>query len=138
MTIVSWEQYTEKQRRAALRVLDSLDQLDSRLDAHYSGKRKHRRVPFRALGRLVFAEPGETAVDPETAPACQVWVRSLSQSGLSFISPFEITKASLVVGLDVSGCGATTWFVAEVVRSRKTPEGEFYEHGVKFLSRAAS
>jgi hypothetical protein len=132
---LSLENYNERQNRSAHRVLDTLDQLDTRLSTHYSGKRRHTRVQYRGVGTVCFPNPDVSILDPSSAGAFSVHIRSLSQSGLSFIYPGEIPERNVLVGLDQAG-RTKTWFAAEIVRVKAIEEEGFWEYGVKFLRRA--
>lgn len=132
---LSIESYNERQNRSAQRVLDTLDQLDTRLSTHYSGKRRHTRVQYRGVGTVCIMNLEQSVLDPSGPGSFSVHVRSLSQSGLSFIYPGEIFEKNVLIGLDQAG-GGKTWFVAEVVRVKKIEEEAFWEYGVKFVRRA--
>lgn len=132
---LSIERYSEKQSRSAARVLDTLDQLDSRLAGHFSGKRRHTRVQYRGHGTICLPDPDQPILDLASSSSFSVHVRSLSQSGLSFIYPGEIVEKNVVVGLEQGG-KAATWFVAEIVRIKEIVEEGFWEYGVKFVRRA--
>jgi len=135
MSCLSVENYSEKQQRSALRLLDSLDQTDSRLATHYSVKRRHSRVPYRGLATLCFPDAGAAVLSPSGGQSCTVWVRALSQSGLSFIYPEFLEETTLLFGLSAPNQDMT-WFVSKVVRVREVVEEGFWEYGVKFLRRA--
>ncbi|MCC7423499.1 MAG: PilZ domain-containing protein [Planctomycetaceae bacterium] len=132
---LSIENYNERQNRSAQRVLDMLDQLDSRLGTHYSGKRRHTRVQYRGVGTVCVTSPEQSILDTSGAGSFSVHVRSLSQSGLSFIYPGEIPEKNVFVGLDQAK-GGKTWFVAEIVRVKEISEEGFWEYGVRFVRRA--
>ena len=136
LSLVSLDQYCDKQKRAAARVLDSLDQLDARLASHYASKRRHNRIPYRGEAILCFPSPDQPILNPNSEDACRVHVRSLSQSGLAFIYPGVIAQSTMLIGLHLPN-SETTWFSAEVVRQREIEQEEFWEYGVKFLQRAA-
>lgn len=136
MSYLSTENYSETQKRSAQRVLDSLDQLESRLQGHYAGKRRHSRVKFRGVAKICFRGPDQAVLDPATSELCVVHARSLSQSGLSFIYPGRIEEKSVLVGMELQS-SELTWFVAEIVRQKEVPGEGFWEYGVKFLQRAA-
>lgn len=135
MSSVTIEHYTERQQRSAQRVLDTLDQMDSRLSPHYSAKRQHSRRAYRGVGTLCFVDVSQPTIEFSKEKCCEVWIRAVSLSGLSFIYPEEILTKQVLFGLK-SASGETTWFVAEIVRSRSVVEEGFWEYGVKFLRRA--
>lgn len=122
-------EYSDSQRRSAQRALDTLDRLDSRLDSHFSTKRRHARRAFRGTATVRF--PAGTTGSP---PDFQVWTRSISESGLSFICPVQIKEAWVLVGL-TPPAGDVIWFFADVVRRKQVPEEGFWEHGVAFRGR---
>ena len=130
MSLISPEQYNDKQNRAINRVLDTLDRLEARTSAHYSEKRSHERKDFRGLIWLSIADVNQE-FDRATT---KVWSRSISQSGLSFIYPMRIYETQIRVGVPV-GPDQVTWFRAEIVRHREVEEEHFWEYGVRFLGK---
>lgn len=136
MPYLSTDDYSDSQKRSAARVLESLDQLESRLHGHYAGKRRHSRVKFRGIATLCFRGPDQATIDPATSESCVVHARSLSQSGLSFIYPGRIEEKSVLVGMELHS-SELTWFMSEIVRQKEVPGEGFWEYGVKFLQRAA-
>ncbi len=130
MSLISLEQYSEKQNRAINRVLDTLDRLDARTSAHYSEKRAHERKAFRGLVWLSIPD-GTQEFDQAMT---KVWSRSISQSGLSFIYPMRIYETQIRVGVPV-GADQVTWFRAEIVRQKEVEEEHFWEYGVRFLGK---
>ncbi len=89
-TVVSVDQFTEKQRRKALQVLDLLDRADDRLRSHYVRKREHDRKNYRAIVTVVL--PAEGLLHDglhEESTRFDVWARNISSGGLSFIHPGE-------------------------------------------------
>ncbi len=130
MSLINLDQYTERQSRAINRVLDTLDRIEQRTDAHYSEKRSHERKKFRGLVWLSIPD-GSQEFDQATT---QVWSRSISQSGLSFIYPMRIYETEVRVGVPVSA-DQVTWFRAEIVRQKEIQEEHFWEYGVRFLGK---
>lgn len=132
MSLISLEQYTEKQNRAISRVLDLLDRVEKRTNIHYSDKRSHERKDFRGI--VWISMPDENAGDENQAETIKVWSRSISQSGLSFIYPMPIYQTTILVGVPVQG-NQVTWFRSEIVRQKEVQEEHFWEYGVKFLGK---
>lgn len=130
MSLVSLEQYTDKQNRSINRVLDTLDRIEQRTNVHYSEKRSHERKDFRGLVWISIPEGTEEGEFSTT----KVWSRSISQSGLSFIYPQRIYETQIRVGVPVSN-EQITWFRAEIVRHKEVMDEEFWEYGVRFLGK---
>ncbi len=130
----SLEKYTELQTRASNRILNLLDRIDLRNRTTYSLRRSHARLTFRGQVTLIIYE--ETNDKPAPQEIIQVWARSLSQSGFSFIHPGSIKPRSLLVGLPVEGA-EQSWFRAEIMRAQEIPQEEFWEFGVRFCGRVA-
>ncbi|QDT93203.1 hypothetical protein [Gimesia algae] len=131
MSLINLDQYTVKQNRAVLRVLDSLDRMDQRTGLHYSEKRAHERKDFRGIVWISLPD-SDVADDQETT--IKVWSRSISQSGLSFIYPFPIYRNSIMVGVPVQDTHVA-WFRSEIVRQKEIQEEQFWEFGVRFLGK---
>lgn len=130
MSLISLEQYNDKQNRAINRILDTLDRLEARTSSHYSERRSHERKNFRGLIWLSIADVNQE-YDWATT---KVWSRSISQSGLSFIYPMRIYETQIRVGVPV-GPDQVTWFRAEIVRHKEVAEEHFWEYGVRFLGK---
>lgn len=129
MSLISLDQYTEKQNRAINRVLDTLDRIEQRTDSHFSDKRAHERKQFRGLVWISIPDGSQEFDQART----QVWSRSISQSGLSFIYPMRIYESQIQVGVPVGA--QVTWFRAEIVRQKEIQEEHFWEYGVRFLGK---
>ncbi|MDQ3332617.1 MAG: hypothetical protein M3552_18540 [Planctomycetota bacterium] len=131
MSAVTLNEYAESQKRCAQRALDALDRLDSRLGSHYSDRRRHVRRTFRSIATVrLAATAGSEARD------VTVWTREISESGMSFICPDQITDEWALIRLEVSP-GSPVWFVADIIRRREVPSEEFWEHGIAFRGRVA-
>lgn len=135
MEYVSADDYSEKQIRAAQRVLDSLDHLDKRMASVYTKLRNHGRRHFRKLVYVVVPDPIYPCPTQDSPNFMKVWARSISQSGLSFICPLRIPVTMVMVGLPVQD-GEISWFNAELVRCREFAGDGFWEYGVSFRARA--
>lgn len=133
MSLINLEQYTDKQNRAITRILDTLDRLERRTNLHYSDKRKHERKDFRGIVWIRIPQNTRSEEEDDTSDI-RVWSRSLSQSGLSFIYPYNIYPNQIEVGVPVQN-HQVTWFRAEVVRQKEIGEENFWEYGVKFLGK---
>lgn len=133
MSILELEEYSDKQKRAMARVLDTLDRIDKRTVSHYSNKRAHERKVYRGIVLVSFPNEDQTA--EEIVKSVKVCSRSISQSGLSFVYPFRIFQNEILVGVPVSN-DQTTWFRSEIVRQKEIQEEQFWEYGVKFLGKA--
>ncbi|MFH1301622.1 MAG: PilZ domain-containing protein [Planctomycetota bacterium] len=132
MSLISLEQYTEKQNRAISRVLDLLDRIEKRTNVHYSEKRSHERKDFRGI--VWISIPDKNSAEDAEVDTIKVWSRSISQSGLSFIYPLPIRQTTIHVGVPVQG-NQVTWFRSEVVRRKEVQEEHFWEYGVRFLGK---
>ncbi|MFK7779419.1 MAG: PilZ domain-containing protein [Gimesia sp.] len=132
MGLINLEQYNERQIRAIPRVLDSLDRLEKRTNAHYSENRIHERKNFR--GVVWIKTPLDISSDEDEISCTKVWSNSISQSGLSFIYPFQFSEKLILVGVPIQD-NQVTWFRAEIVRHREIIEENFWEYGVKFLGK---
>lgn len=132
MCLLNLDQYSEKQNRALSRVLDSLDNLEKRMSVHYSGKRNHERKDFRGI--VMISIPNDDPLDECDVNTVKVWSRSISQSGLSFVYPFPIFQAEILVGVPVTD-DQVSWFRSEIVRQKEIEEENFWEYGVKFLGK---
>lgn len=135
MCLLKLEQYSDKQKRAMKRVLDSLDSLEKRMNNHYSGQRAHERKDYRGI--VWISVPNDDPTIGSSFNSVQVWSRSISQSGISFIYPFPIYQSTILVGIPVSS-DQTTWFRSEIVRQREFEEEQFWEYGVKFVGKATT
>ncbi|MEM7813179.1 MAG: PilZ domain-containing protein [Planctomycetota bacterium] len=129
MNVKSIAEYSATEQRAAERVLDTLDQLELRMDAHFARQRQHQRAQFRGRATIRIPAPGAEPISFE------VYSRSLSQGGLSFICPQEIHAERLLVGLHLPN-GECRWFHGVIMRSREVTDEEFWEYGVAFHGRA--
>ncbi len=132
MGLINLEQYTDKQNRAISRILDTLDRLEKRTNAHFSENRAHERKDFR--GVVWITTPPDNCSVTDEVNAIKVWSRSISQSGLSFIYPFRIYHKLIQVGIPVQD-NQVTWFRAEIVRDKEIEEEQFWEYGVRFLGK---
>ncbi len=132
-SILDLEAYSDKQKRAMRRVLDTLDRIDKRTVSHYSDKRAHERKVYRGIAWISF--PNEDPLAEDDVKSVKVCSRSISQSGLSFVYPFPIFQTNILVGIPVSN-DQTTWFRSEIVRRKDFQEEQFWEYGVKFLGKA--
>ncbi len=135
MPLCSIEEYSENISRAAVRVLDMLDRLESRTATVYEKQRRHARSDFRGIIRIREVVDESEITDFDELDECLVWGRSVSQSGLSFIYPESRDWHTIFVGIEVPGRGQT-WMRAEIVRSRQVTDEDFWEFGVRFLGRA--
>ncbi len=129
----SLTQYSERQTKAALRVLDTLDRIDERTGRVYEKQRKHRRNNFRGQVGL-YLDDAQTLEEIDEGNVLIVWARAISQSGLSFIAPDRVTEQRCLLGISMPD-GARTWFRSVVVRARDTNDEGFWEHGVAFEGR---
>lgn len=135
-TVVSVDQFTEKQRRKAMQVLDLLDRAEERLHSHYSRKRQHDRKNYRGIVTVVVPAEGFLG-DSASAESVRfdVWARNISSGGLSFIHPGELALGKILIGLNGNQPQAA-WFSGNVVRSQMADDN-FWEYGVAFTGRAA-
>ena len=122
-----------KQDRAAQRVLDTLDRWDERLNSAYAAKRQYARNSYRT--RVTVIIPAGKLAESAQPERIQAWARNISQGGLSLVHNQQITARRLIVSLNPA-VESPTWFYAEIVRAREVQDG-FWEHGIKFLERAA-
>ena len=127
MPALSIENYSDHQQRAAVRCLDLLDRMDTRLEGQYAPARKHARRPFRGMVPVRRVRDG-------LSEEFRVWTRSISASGLSFLHPESLDGLELEVGVPL-GPDRAVWFRAEVVRCREVNGERFWEHGVAFRGR---
>lgn len=134
MPLLSLDAYTEKQNRAAQRVLDTLDRLESRTDTVYRDERRHERRQFRGTAEVRLPDR-DGQIDPLNPVTCRVWARCISQGGLSFIHPDRLKAQKCLVGIELPD-GRQAWFQADIVRAREVPGEEFWEYGVAFRGRA--
>ncbi len=132
MSLISLEQYTEKQNRAISRVLDTLDRIEKRTNDHFSEKRSHERKDFRGIVWICISD--DDSSEDDAINTIKVWSRSISQSGLSFIYPSPIYQPTIHVGVPVQG-DQVTWFRSEIVRQREIQEEHFWEYGVRFRGK---
>lgn len=129
MQVKSLDDYTPSELRAAERVLDSLDQLENRMEAHFARQRRHQRVQFR--GKATVCIP----VQSGKPIRFNVHARSLSQGGMSFICPEELDAERLIIGLHLAD-GELRWYHAAIIRKRDVLDEDFWEYGVAFQGRA--
>ena len=137
MSLCSIEEYSENVSRAAVRVLDMLDRLESRTAPLYEKQRGHARSQYRGIVRIREVTDDVEVTDFDEIEECMVWGRSVSQSGISFIYPGSHEWQKIFVGIEVPGRGLT-WMRAEAVRGRQVSDEDFWEYGVRFLGRADS
>ena len=123
--------YTQRQKRAAQRVLDILDKADGRQEDAYQSHRKHKRHWFRGVVTVCIPH---AALGLNTADTFRVWARSISQGGLSFVYPYKIEETKIVVGITIPQ-GGKSWFFGEIVRVREIRDEGFWEYGVAFRDR---
>lgn len=121
------EHYTEKQKRSAQRLIESLVRTESRLSDHYSQVRSHQRQVCRNI-LLIRIPNGENTV------GFSVYMRDISASGTSFLYPGVIEAQEILVGIPVTG-REPTWFQGKVVRCKQVMNEDFWDYGVKFLQR---
>ena len=120
-----------KVSRDALRVLDSLDRWDAKFRGIPVERRRHQRVPYRALVTVYVPDFG-----PESAlfrTALDTWARNLSQGGLSFLFPERLQAKHVVISLNPQSDEPTS-FRAEILRTRQVSHG-LWEHAVVFVER---
>jgi hypothetical protein len=120
---------TPRQARAALRILDSLDRCEDRLNEHYGRQRKQKRTGFRGVVTLLIPSESE-GVEPNRILA---YARNVSTGGMSFIHPGPLAMTKIIVGLTFDPINAA-WFDSEIVRGRPVEDG-FWEFGVAFRER---
>lgn len=129
--------FTDRQLRAAHRILDQLDRAANRIDVQYSRVRKHDRKGYR--GMLSIFAPRVSSVHPPQQLNEQCFPGmsySLSQGGVGFIMLDYIDMADVWVGVHLPD-QAIRWMRGRVVRRRAIPEEEFLEYGVAFISNSA-
>lgn len=133
--MLTLEKYNERQQRSAKRVLDMLDRIDERVGPHHSASRTHERRTFRGQVTICLPDADEAIFKPTPANSFRVWARSLSESGMAFISVTPVDRQVVFVGVDMAD-GTQTWFQAEIVRSREIEDEGFHEYGVAFRARS--
>ena len=93
-------------------------------------RRRHPRVKFRRLITLRIPDDPEAQASDDSEE-CQVHARTLSNGGISFVYPSELSKKDLQIALDLLD-GSVLWFDAEIVRSRPLEDGTGWEFGAAF------
>jgi hypothetical protein len=128
--------YTERQSRAANRVLDMLENNHQRTDSVYSRQRIFERKFFRS--QVTISLIGDTIWDPVVngSQGFTVWSYSLSRGGAGFIALEQINQDELMLGVHLPG--GTRWMHGHIVRRRAIPEEEFIDYGVAFRSNDSS
>ena len=135
MSLQSVESYSDKQHRAAQRFLDSLDHLDQRTDSHYATVRRSTRRKYRGQVLVLVPSAADSPDDANPVEPFRVFARSISETGISFISPFAIHAQRIYVGIELPQEGVL-WFDSEVMRSREYKMEGFWEYGIAFRERA--
>ena len=124
----SVENYSDRQTKTAMRILDTLDRSESRLIDHYTQIRHHKRASCRKVIHIRIPVPGG---QPE---AFSVYMRDVSASGAGFIYPGEIQTSEVMVGIPIPGKD-DTWFQGKIVRCKEFMQEGFWDFGVKFTGR---
>lgn len=127
--MLSIEEYSVAQQRAAERVLAKLQGLDARSATKYGRERRHLRQAVRCVLEIHMLPSCRAAGElPFRAFSVDV-----SQSGVGFIAPAEIHNEQVCVGVPGKE-GRHNWFLVEIVRKRQVPEEMFWEYGAVFLA----
>ncbi len=132
MTFLSHDPTDERTHRRALEILDILDRWNERSKGHFSQKRQYARKSFRSLVIVVTVETAVDAADTAGLTRLRVWSRNISQGGISFIFPGQITAPEITLSLDPE---EKVWMRGQIVRCRPIHDG-FWDYGVKFVGRA--
>lgn len=113
--------------KALQRVLSDLSREDQRNSQLYGRNRNFER---KSITLKVTVAP---IVNDQLVMAQErtVWVRNLSRSGISFISPVSFGRLSIGVHL-LDGDRGPVWMQGAVVRERQIQEG-YWEFGVRFV-----
>ncbi len=121
-------QYTDKQNKAAHRIIDSLEKGEDRLGNHYKASRTHSRQRCHSVVEIT----AETLDGQKIT--FNAYMGDVSPSGMSFIFPSELPSPDIIVGIPL-GNADKTMFRGEIVRMKEFPGEDFIEYGVKFAGR---
>jgi hypothetical protein len=97
----------------------------------YKHARQHDRKEFQ--GRIYVFLPTIASFEPsdDHASHLSAWAYNLSQGGVGFVAPHEISQKAVAIGMKRPD-GAIRWMTGRVVRSRPIPGAEFFDYGVAF------
>lgn len=110
-------------------VLNKLDWWDDRNQGHHTQKRTKSRPQCRALILVQSIDASGSA-----GVTFKAWTRNLSQGGLSFVLPREVSLQAVVITWCDDKVEPGSRLRAQVVRYRRVHNG-YWEYGVEFLSR---
>ncbi|HBN75219.1 MAG TPA: hypothetical protein DD473_05265 [Planctomycetaceae bacterium] len=125
---ISAEQYSERQKRSAQRILDSLDRGEARLQDHYTQVRNYKRASCRKVIHVRISNPGGEPF------AFSVFMRDVSSSGAGFIYPGPIPHDKILIGIPIPGRD-DTWFEGVIARRKEFMQEGFWDYGVRFTGR---
>lgn len=127
--------YTERQNRALLRIVEMLAATEARTRSNYEHLRKHDRLEFQGQILIYMAAmngPPPNEDHPSTFPA---WAYSISSGGIGFLTPESISTKTISVGLKRPD-GSIRWMNGIIVRVRQIPNEEFFDYGLAFQKTA--
>lgn len=125
---LSVEQYSEKQMKAAVRLLEIISRNDIRLSEHYGQIRSHQRKKCHNILFIRIPHPSQQPI------SFSVYMRDISPGGTSFLYPGEIGCSQIMVGIPIHERGET-WFRGNIVRCKQIMGEQYWDYGVKFSER---
>lgn len=125
---INIDEYSDRQNRAAQRILDALDRGETRLQEHYTQVRNHKRASCRKVINIRIPVPGSEPL------AFSVFMRDVSSSGAGFIYPGPIHADQVLIGIPIPG-REDTWFQGTIARRKEFVQEGFWDYGVRFTDR---
>lgn len=115
------------------KVLKVLALVEERAKRVYADQRAHKRIDYKGLIVVSVPEAFSKTIEIYSGDMVTMVGRSLSQSGISLVSPDVIPQEDIFVKLPFES-PVHTWFSSRIVRRRKVLD-DFWEYGVQFLAR---
>lgn len=124
---------TEKQNRAALRLMDRLDKWLGRMNSSPKQTKKLTTICFRKRVCVFVPESFEQISDRETKLSFEAWALNLSTGGITVIFPGQLQFDRAVICLNPEELDKQLLYV-RLIQCRRVAE-EFWQYRFEFEAR---
>ena len=132
--VLSWDGYSEKQKRLALWALDVLDGASQMGERQYSNQRSNSRTKLRTVITVCLINSKTAILDHRSGCVFRALTNDVSRGGISWIHPGELRTDDVLIGLPDSR-EENKWFLGKIRRRREMGDTGFWEHGVALRQR---